>query len=123
MWYSVLYKGHLNLVIILSFIQLFCGESSSLFEYNLYKNQNGPKTLTLLLETDGFGLLKYEIKKILSLSVQIERAMLNIFKYLLMKTDICVDSDKLKTDNSAHLPITHTHTHTHTHRHTHTMDV
>lgn len=48
MWNTVLYKGHLHIFIIFSFIQVFCGGGSSLFDYSLYKNQNGQENFILM---------------------------------------------------------------------------
>lgn len=96
--------------IIFSFIQVFCGGCSSLFDYSLFKNQNGQENLILLLETDGFGFLKYEIKKRSSLFVQIKRAMLNVFKCLLINQMYVLMVINSKQITGAPLSIKYTHT-------------
>lgn len=111
MWCTVLYKGHLDVVIILSFVQLFGCESSILCDYNLYTSQSWLREFS----TDGFGLLNYEIKERF-LFVQIKRGMLNIFKYLFMKSVFIVINPKQITD--VHLFIKYTQTRMHTHAHT-----
>lgn len=113
MWHTVLCQGHLDVVIILSFVQLFGRESSSLCDCNLYTIQSWLRELS----TDGFGLLKYEIKGRF-LFVQIRRGMLNIFKYLLMKIMFIVINPKQITD--VHLFIKYTQTCACAHTNTHT---
>lgn len=84
-------KGHLDVVIILSFVQLFGRESSSLCDYNLYTGQSWLREFS----TDGFGLLKYELKERFLL-VQIKR---HVKHFKIFIHEKYAYSNKPQTDN------------------------